>query len=71
MGRIHFEPAVGNRHRHHPRAVTSRIEPQRHYDEVVAMQRLAASLVPLDDAVRARAEAHLAWLRGHLRLGEG
>lgn len=71
MGRIHFEPAVGNRHRHHPRAVTSRIDARRHYDEVVAMQRLAASLVPLDDAVRARAEAHLAWLRGHLRLGEG
>ena len=70
LGRIHFQPQVANRHRHHARAVTSRVDAQRHYDEVVAMQRLAATLVPLSDAVRARAEAHLAWLHGHLRLGE-
>lgn len=66
MGRIHFQPQVGNRHRHHPRAVTSRIDAHRHYEEVVAMQQLAASLVPLDDTVRVLAEAHLAWLRDHL-----
>jgi len=70
LGRIHFQPRVGNRHRHHARTVTSRVDAQRHYDEVVAMQALASTLVPLGKDVRARAEAHLAWLRDHLRLGE-
>ena len=46
--------------------MTSRVDAQRHYEEVVAMQGLAATLVPLGEGVRARAEAHLAWLRGHL-----
>lgn len=66
LGRIHFQPQIGNRHRQHARAVTSRVDAQRHYEEVVAMQGLAATLVPLGEDVRARAEAHLAWLRGHL-----
>jgi hypothetical protein len=70
LGRIHYQPQVANRHRYHPRGVTSRIGAQRHYDEVVAMQQLAARLVPLGDDTRMRADAHLAWLRGHLWPGE-
>lgn len=67
-GRIHYAPQVLNRHRYHGGSVTGSLDAQRHYDEVVAVQRIAGTLYPLSAPTRARADAYAQHLRTHFGL---
>ncbi|KRD77388.1 glycosyltransferase [Lysobacter sp. Root983] len=68
LGRIHFEPRALNRHRRHTSSVTAALDLQRHYDEVVAAQALAARLYPLKEETSVAASNYAAHLREHFGL---
>ena len=67
-GRIHFEPAVLNRHRYHGASVTGALELRRHHDEVVAAQALAQRLFTVSPRARSAAAAYADALRSHFGL---
>lgn len=67
-GRIHFHPEPLNRHRRHAASVTTALNRQRHYDEVVAAQAIAQRLYPLDASVRAAAAEYAERLRVQFEL---
>ena len=69
-GGIHYQPASLNRHRRHQNSVTSASDLQRHYDEVVRAQGVAAQTFALDPRARAAAAAYAATLRRQLGLSE-
>lgn len=69
-GGVHYEPASLNQHRRHVGSVTSASDLQRHYDEVVRAQRVAAEQFALDPASRAAAEGYSAALRHQFGLQE-
>ncbi|MFZ5638489.1 MAG: glycosyltransferase [Pseudomonadota bacterium] len=68
QGRIHYAPQTLNRHRYHGASVTGRLQAQRHYDEVVAVQGLAQRLYPVGAATRAAAADYARSLRAHFGL---
>lgn len=69
-GGMHYEPTSLNQHRRHVGSVTSASDLQRHYDEVVRAQRVAAEQFALDGASRAAADAYSATLRRQFGLPE-
>ncbi len=68
LGRLHFEPRALNRHRRHGSSVTTALDLQQHYDEVVAVQALAKRLYPLSAKTIASAADYAANLRAHFGL---
>ena len=69
-GGIHYQPASLNRHRRHQNSVTSASDLQRHYDEVVRAQGVAAQTFALDPRARAAAAAYADTLRQQFGLPE-
>lgn len=69
-GGIHYHPASLNRHRRHQNSVTSASDLQRHYDEVVRAQGVAAQTFALDPQARAAAAAYAGTLRRQFGLPE-
>ncbi len=69
-GGIHYEPAALNRHRRHANSVTSGPDLQRHYDEVVRAQGVAANAFALDASARDAAAAYARALRQQFGLPE-
>ena len=69
-GGIHYHPASLNRHRRHQNSVTSASDLQRHYDEVVRAQGVAAQTFALDPRARAAASAYAGTLRRQFGLPE-
>lgn len=67
-GGVHYSPASLNQHRRHVGSVTSASDLQRHHDEVVSAQRVAAEQFALDAASRAAADAYSAALRRQFGL---
>lgn len=67
-GGLCFRPEVLNRHRRHAGSVTSALDRQRHFDEVVGVQAIARERFALGDEARARASAYAEQLRRHLGL---
>lgn len=68
LGRIHFVPGVLNHHRFHAASATARLDPQRHFDEVVAVQALAARIYRTDARVQHMASDYARRLRAHFGL---
>lgn len=69
-GGIHYHPASLNRHRRHQGSVTSASDLQRHYDEVVRAQGVAAQVFALDPHVRAAAAGYAGTLHQQFGLSE-
>ena len=71
--RLAFKAASLNRHRRHDKSVTQTLARQRHYNEVVAMQELAATLAdnlgqPLTEEIRTAQQQYRGWLQQHFAL---
>lgn len=70
LGYIHFIPDVLNRHRYHPKSITSTTDLRQHWEEVVAVQALARRLYKIGDATAAAAADYAVRLRKHFGLAE-
>jgi glycosyltransferase involved in cell wall biosynthesis len=69
-GGIHYQPASLNRHRRHQNSVTSASDLQRHYDEVLRAQAVAAQTFALDAHARDAAAAYARSLHQQFGLAE-
>lgn len=67
-GKIAWDASARNGHRRHARSVTQALAPQRHYDEILAMQALAARSVGLSPAQREAAIEYRKAVRQYLGL---
>lgn len=67
-GGLCFRPEVLNGHRRHAGSVTSALDRQRHFDEVVGVQAIAHERFALGADAQARASAYAGQLRRHLGL---
>ena len=66
-----FVRAPLNTHRRHEGSITSSLGKQRHFDEVVEVQELAAGAVELGEVERKRVDGYREELRGQFGLGGG
>jgi glycosyltransferase involved in cell wall biosynthesis len=68
-GGVSWLPDPLNTHRRHATSVTHALKTERHLNEIAAMQRYIADMIPLDAATRDAQVRHLEGCRRHLGVG--